>query len=66
MQNLRPNPDAPVDARRTPAPEAAPIAKQRETKRPESEEVEQLKGRLAELEKMVASLAGAPAKQGSD
>jgi polyhydroxyalkanoate synthesis repressor PhaR len=60
MQNLRPNPDAPADARRTPAPETAPITEPRDAK---PAEVEQLKGRLAELEKMVASLATAPSKK---
>ena len=63
MQNLRPNADAPVDARRTPARETAPMAEQQDAKRPDSTEVEQLKDRLAELEKMVASLATAPAKK---
>jgi polyhydroxyalkanoate synthesis repressor PhaR len=65
MQNLRPDRDAPVNPGRTPAPETAPIAGQQDTKPPQSEEVEMLKGRLAELEKMVASLATAPAKRGT-
>ena len=65
MQNLRPNPGPAPDATRTPAQETAPIAEQQDAKSPESAEVEHLKGRLAELEKMVASLATAPAKKGT-
>jgi polyhydroxyalkanoate synthesis repressor PhaR len=65
MQNLRPNPAPPVDPGPTSAPEPDPIAGQQETKPPESAEVEQLKGRLAELEKMVAALAPTPAKKRS-
>jgi polyhydroxyalkanoate synthesis repressor PhaR len=66
MQSLRPNRDAPADAKSTPVPEAAPNAEKHTTKASESAEVEQLKDRLAELEKMVASLATAPTHKGTD
>jgi hypothetical protein len=58
MQNLRPNRDVPTDEKRTPAPESAPNPEKQERKPADPVEVEQLKDRLAALEKMVSSMTG--------
>ena len=63
MQNMRSNRDAPVDGKRAAAPETAAKEGQQTAKPAETIEVEQLKDRLAVLEKMVASMAGSPSKQ---
>jgi polyhydroxyalkanoate synthesis repressor PhaR len=57
MQNLRTDRDIPVDENRASAPEPPPSkAKRREAVRHDSDEVKELKKRLAELEKLVSRL----------
>jgi polyhydroxyalkanoate synthesis repressor PhaR len=56
MQNLRTDRDIPRDERRESAPETAPGAPRKETVRPDSDEVTELKKRLAELERLVSGL----------
>jgi polyhydroxyalkanoate synthesis repressor PhaR len=61
MQNLRterdiPSRDIPVDERRASAPEPPSSSQGREADRPDSDEVKELKKRLAELERLVSSL----------
>jgi len=56
MQNLRTDRDIHVDERRTSASEAPSGAQRREADRSDSDEVRELKERLAELERLVSSL----------
>jgi polyhydroxyalkanoate synthesis repressor PhaR len=65
MQGLRPNAAPAADEYRASAPGTAPTDDPKNNRHPDPTEVDQLKGRLAELEKMVASLAPTPAKKRS-
>jgi polyhydroxyalkanoate synthesis repressor PhaR len=56
MQNLRPDRDTPHGERRPNATETPAGAPQAETGRPDSDEVTELKKRLAELERLVSRL----------
>jgi polyhydroxyalkanoate synthesis repressor PhaR len=56
MQNLRADRDIPVDERRPSATQAPSGAQRREAEPPDSDEVKELKKRLAELEKLVSRL----------
>jgi len=56
MQNLRTDRDIPGDERRASTPEAPPTTQKREADRPDTDEVKELKKRLAELERLVSRL----------
>ncbi len=56
MQNLRTDRDIPVDERRASASDAPSSAQRSEAGRPDTDEVKELKRRLAELEKLVSRL----------
>jgi len=55
MQNLRPNQDKAENGKSSPPAEDAPEAADKGSRQPETEDVESLKSRLAELEKLVST-----------
>ena len=57
MQNLRPDRDKPENRKSSAAVEDAPEAAGKGSRQRETEDVESLKSRLAELEKLVSTLA---------
>jgi polyhydroxyalkanoate synthesis repressor PhaR len=56
IQNLRTGPDVPESGRPSAPADKVPEAKGKEARQPETEDVEALKSRLAELEKLVSAL----------